>query len=206
MELHITATILPGRVILTFQKDSLVLDPSQSESYTFLSPAGWHITKLVQLEKLCFDLLSAPHRTHRKKHQHQQQSLFPLANASAQLRDIENLPSRLYSPAALTAIYFVASMSSALLFYWGNGTDSAWAGVFGAVVYGVELLSFRLVGLSEVTSFTSSFFVSLSLARASSACSPRRTAAACGCCPRTSSGPRRGPRATRAQRRRQSRG
>ena len=150
--LQVTSTILPGRVIMTYMPVASALDPSCSESYTFHCPGGLHIQKLMMLEQLCFDLAA------KSKGQHKDQAF---SDALRSLDTIEKVPSRLLSVPATAVCFFLASMFSSFLWFGGNAADSAWSGVFGACVFGVELLSQRLTGLSEINSFTSSFIISL---------------------------------------------
>lgn len=144
--LHCTCTILPNRVIISFQED-LVLNPTKSESYTFSLPSGWSVHKLCLLEQLCFDV------SMRGK------SSLPFSDANEKLEFIEHLPA-LYSKYTLGAVYFTASLSSALLFYECNGIEACWAGLFGALIFVIENASARLAGLGEVVAFISAFSIS----------------------------------------------
>lgn len=150
--LQVTSTILPGRVIMTYMPLASALDPSCSESYTFHCPGGLHIQKLMMLEQLCFDMAA------KSKGQHKDQAF---SDALRSLDTIEKVPSRLLTAPTTAVCFFLASMFSSFLWFGGNAADSAWSGVFGAFVFGVELLSQRLTGLSEINSFTSSFIISL---------------------------------------------
>jgi uncharacterized membrane protein YjjP (DUF1212 family) len=132
-------------VILSFQEE-LVFDPRKSETYHFVLPSGLDFHKLILLEQLCFNLT-------------QSQSIT-FVQAEESLCRIEQTPP-LYSRPFIAFSYFLASMTSGMLFFGGNWSEGLWAGILGAVVvYGIELLCPKLPGLSEISSFASSFLIS----------------------------------------------
>lgn len=142
--INCNCTILPKRVILSFQ-DELVFDPTKSESYHFVLQGGLDFHKLILLEQLCFNLT--------------QSDVIDFVEADELLLSIEQA-SPLYSRPFVAFCYFLASLTSSMLFFGGNLDEGIWSGILGSfVVYGIELLSLQLRGLSEISAFASSFLI-----------------------------------------------
>lgn len=132
-------------MILSFQ-ESLALDPTKSECYTFSLGGGLNISALSSLEQLVFDFTKS--------------KLLSFEEAQARLEEIEKAPV-MHGLWTIALLHFAVSFLAAVVFYGGNAVDASWSGLFGAAVYGIERLSVRLEGLEAITNFVASAVVAI---------------------------------------------
>jgi uncharacterized membrane protein YjjP (DUF1212 family) len=142
--LHATATILFRRAILSFQ-ELKTLNAMSSETYTLAIHSGWKYGNLILLDQLCYDIL---------------QKDLSFQEATQRLETIRQNPWSYSWPSVMFA-FGCSSFGATTIFFGGTWVDGCWAFLFGLITYFFDVLTSRLTGLSEISCFVTSFFISV---------------------------------------------
>ena len=156
--IHATATLLFRRAIISFHElhplestgqaaaaGAGVSDSSSSETYTIPIRNGWKFGNLILLDQLCFEII---------------QRDLSFDKAKERLDEISQNPWS-YSWQSVMLAFGCSSFGATTLFFGGTWIDGGWAFVFGILVYFLDDLSQKLTGLSEISSFVTSFILSV---------------------------------------------
>ena len=151
IEIVTTCSILPGRVIISFQED-LNFDPSKSASYTFSTASDDFVVaslidlvKIDLLERLYFDLLS-------KK--------IDFFDANERLYKIEKAGC-LYNDQIKFLSRFFISATCSTMFYGGSWIDGAVSGILGMITALIDERSENVPGVTYILPFVNSFVVGI---------------------------------------------